>query len=196
MKYLHAILGLLILTMFTNCQAQIPNKQEQIDAAVQAVPEDKRDNATVLGYNSNNEIVQIREGSNEFVCLSDDPTKEGFSVACYHKDLEPFMARGRELRAEGKTGSEVFDIRAEEAKSGELSMPENPATLYVLAGANGQYDAASGKVKNAKLRYVVYIPYATAESTGLPTKPQVAGGPWIMDPGTHKAHIMVTPPSK
>lgn len=196
MKYLHAIFGILILSLFTNCQAQIPNKQEQIDAAVQAVPEDKRDNATVLGYNSNNEIVQIREGSNEFVCLSDDPTKEGFSVACYHKDLEPFMARGRELRAEGKTGSEVFDIRAKEAKSGELSMPENPATLYVLAGANGQYDAASGKVKNAKLRYVVYIPYATAESTGLPTKPQVAGGPWIMDPGTHKAHIMVTPPSK
>ena len=34
---------------------------------------------------------------------------------------------------------------------------------------------------------------ATAETTGLPTKPHVKGMPWIMDPGTHRAHIMVGP---
>jgi len=43
---------------------------------------------------------------------------------------------------------------------------------------------------------VVYIPWATAASTGLPIKPEAPGMPWIMDPGTHRAHIMINPISK
>ena len=40
--------------------------------------------------------------TNKLICISDDPVKEGFNCVCYHKDLEPFMARGRALKAEGK----------------------------------------------------------------------------------------------
>jgi hypothetical protein len=43
---------------------------------------------------------------------------------------------------------------------------------------------------------VIYIPYATAESTGLPAKPGSPGMPWIMNPGTARAHIMIDPPMK
>ena len=104
------------------------------------------------------------------------------------------MKRGRELRAEGKTPVEIFNIREEEAKSGKLKMPENPTTLHLLEGKEGRYNAESGQVTGANYRYVVYIPWATAESTGLPLGPVVPGGPWLMDPGTHRAHIMITPP--
>jgi hypothetical protein len=44
------------------------------------------------------------------------------------------------------------------------------------------------------MRYVIYIPFATPESTGIPLKPLTPGGPWIMNPGTHRAHIMINPP--
>lgn len=44
------------------------------------------------------------------------------------------MARGRELRMEGKNSQEVFEIREAEAVSGLLSMPEEPATLYIFRG--------------------------------------------------------------
>ena len=117
-----------------------------------------------------------------------------FRQFCYHKDLEPFMQRGRDLRASGKNFQEIFDIREEEAKNGSLKMPEDGATLHLLEGPEGKYDAKTNTVVNAAYRYVVYIPFATAESTGLPLKPIVPGGPWIMDPGTHRAHIMITPP--
>jgi len=40
---------------------------------------------------------------------------------------------------------------------------------------------------------VVYVPYATAATTGLPTRP-APGVPWLMDPGTAGAHIMISPP--
>ena len=106
------------------------------------------------------------------------------------------MTRGRELKKQGKSFKEIFDIREEEAKSGKLKMPEQPTTLYVYTAADGEWDAATGEVQKGYLRYVVYIPWATAESTGLPLKPDFAGQPWIMDPGTHRAHIMISPPKE
>ena len=70
-------------------------------------------------------------------------------------------------------------------------MPKEPRMLYVLAGKG--YDAAAGKVIDGSLRWVVYVPYATAESTGLSTKSK-KGEPWLMDAGTPGAHIMISPP--
>ncbi len=178
-------------------QENIPNKENQINAAIQAAPEEERENSTVFGYDEKGELVLLRTGSNNLICLADNPKIDGFQVVCYHRDLEPFMARGRELKAEGKIFGEIFEIRENEAKSGTLKMPEQPTTLHLLEGPNGAYDEAAGKVVNANYRYVVYIPWATAASTGLPTKPVVPGGPWIMDPGTHRAHIMIsTPPTE
>ena len=104
------------------------------------------------------------------------------------------MARGRALRAEGKSRKEIDQIRESEAKSGVITLPKNASTLHILYGKEARYNTATGTVENANLRWVVYIPWATQETTGLPLKPLVPGGPWIMDPGTHKAHIMLTPP--
>lgn len=185
---------LLIAYAVTACAQPQVNAEEQIAVAVLAAPEEHREAATVYGYNSAGKLELLREGTNHLICTADDPSSESFSVACYHKDLQAFMERGRELRAEGKNRNEIFDIREEEAKSGVLKMPEQPTTLHLLEGQQASYDAETGTVPGAKYRYVVYIPFATAKSTGLPTQPIVPGGPWIMDPGTHRAHIMITPP--
>ena len=159
-----------------------------------AAPSDKQAGAKVYGYGSDGTFKILREGSNDFVCLADDPKKEDINVSCYFADLEPFMERGRALAKEGKNPKQIFDIREKEVKDGTLKMPKQSSTLYVLSGSKDNYDAATGALKNGYLRYVVYIPFATAESTGLPLKPDVPGMPWIMDPGTHRAHIMINPP--
>ena len=170
--------------------SQIPDAQWQIKTAVLAAPEPFRAEATILGYNQNGELVTLKEGTNDMICLADDPKKKGFSVSAYHKSLEPFMARGRELQAAGKNFKEIFDIRETESKEGKVSIPHG-VTLFVLTG---EIKEDNNEIINSYLRYVVYIPYATAESTGLPLNPPGPGGPWIMDPGTHRAHIMINPP--
>ena len=106
------------------------------------------------------------------------------------------MARGRELKAARKSFQEVFDIREQEAKSGKLIMPKQASNLQVYSAPAEAYNAATGEVTKGSFRYVVYIPWATAASTGLPIKPEAPGMPWIMDPGTHRAHIMIDPVSK
>lgn len=170
--------------------ADIPSAEWQIKTALLAAPKAERDAATVLGYSPSGGVVTLREGTNHFVCLADDPKQKGFSVACYHRDLEPFMARGRALAAEGKNAAEIFKIREEEVKAGKLPMPDKS----ILNVATGKINEATGDVTDLYTRYVIYIPYATVESTGIPLVPVADGAPWIMNPGTHRAHIMINPP--
>lgn len=189
------LLGLTLLAIGARAQSDVPSAENQIKGAVLAAPADKRAGAAVYGYNNSHEFTLLRKGTNELICLADDPNQKGFSVSCYHRDLEPFMARGRELKKQGQAFQQIFDTREKEVKAGKLKLPKQPTTLFVFSAPEENYDAATGEVKGGNLRYVVYIPFATAESTGLPLKPEAPGMPWIMHPGTHGAHIMINPPA-
>ena len=176
--------------LVSRAETAVPSVYWQITTALLAAPQMHRDHATVLGFKPDGTLAVLREGSNDYICLADDPNKKNFSAACYHKSLEPFMARGRALKKDGKTDAEIFDIREEEAKSGKLEMPDK-ALLAVL---NGEINPDTQEIEKQHLRYVFYIPFETSETTGLPLAPASPGGPWIMNPGTHRAHIMITPP--
>lgn len=173
--------------------ADIPPREVQIAGAVQAAPAELRDGAAVLGFDAAGKRVQLREGKNELICLAADPAKTTFEVDCYHKDLEPFMARGRELLEQKVTGAKRNELRFKEVEEGKVKMPREARTLYVLTGAS--FDAASGKVQNAYLRYVIYVPFATPQTTGLSVKSSESA-PWLMNPGTAGSHIMINPPKK
>ena len=160
----------------------------QISAAVTALPEEMRAGATVLGYRAvGTSLVTLRDGKNDMICLAPDPAATAFHSACYHKSMEPFMARGRSLRASGVTGAQVDTVRFAEVKSGKLKMPTQPSMLYQIFG--GTFDSVTAKVSGGTSLFVTYIPFATPETTGITAKPS-ATAPWIMFPGTPKAHIM------
>src|SRR5471032_845326 len=116
--------------------------------------------------------------------------EKAFHVACYHDGMEPFMARGRELRAQGVKDPKVDTVRYAEVASGKLKMPKT-AAMYQIFGKANSWDAPTGKLTDVSTLLVVYIPGATAESTGLSPQPTKIG-PWIMFPGTPKAHIMIS----
>ena len=148
------------------------------------LPEDARDGATVLGYRGET-LEVIRDGTNDFVCLADAPGNERFQVACYHKSLDPFMARGRALRAEGKTTREVREIRAAEIEAGSLGIPDRAMLMQLM----GQINEATGMPDSVTPLHVMYLPFATAEETGLSVRP--GGGPWLMESGAYRAHMML-----
>jgi hypothetical protein len=166
---------------------------QQIAAAVLPLPREFRDDATVFGYRAKTPgLVTLKKGTGEFICLATDPAGNQFHVACYHRSLEPFMARGRALRASGTKGEQVDTVRFAEIKSGKLAFPKGPAALYTLTGPAGSFDPATGTAAAAKPLSVIYISGATPASTGLTAQP-IPGAPWIMYPGTPKAHIMLVP---
>ncbi len=164
-----------LLAGAASAAAQQPGPGLQIAGALSAAPEDRREGATVMGYSPAGELVTLREGTNELLCLADRPGDDRFHVACYHRSLEPYMKRGRELRAEGVESAESFRIRHEEADAGTLEMPQAPAALYNLGGPLSILDPATGEVSGGNWVWVVYTPWATEEATGLPTTPQAPG---------------------
>lgn len=172
-------------------QQTMPDSGQQISAAVSAAPENMQAGAMVLGYNADTTLATLREGTNNLICITDDPRDSEFHVACYHKDLDPFMERGRALKAKGMSRKEVDLIRRSEIKSGQIPMPEKPMALYSLSGPAGAFNYEEATAEEVAPTYVVYIPYATEGSTGLAPKPVSNGAPWIMEPGTPWAHIMV-----
>ena len=115
--------------------APVPPAPDQIAAAVLAAPADRRAGAMVLGYDDKGALVTLRPGTNDIVCLADNPKDAAaFSVACYHKDLEPYMARGRELVAQGAKMDESHDARWKEIDAGTLKMPKEPRNLCAIWG--------------------------------------------------------------
>ncbi|MCC6243366.1 MAG: hypothetical protein IT353_11030 [Gemmatimonadaceae bacterium] len=164
-----------------------PPAAQQISAAVLALPEKMRDGAGVLGYKSGTKLEVLRPAKNGMLCLADDPAEAKFHVSCYHESMDPFMARGRSLRAQGVTGTQVDTVRFAEVKAGKLKMPTAPASLYQIFADD--YNASTGALTKARNLFVVYIPFATEATTGLSTVPS-ADKPWLMLPGTPKAHIM------
>jgi hypothetical protein len=192
-KRMHIAVKSLILVAVTSApaiaQSSAAPKDVQIAAAVLPLPEQLRPSARVLGYTADGKLSVLREGKG-MVCLAHNPARPQFHVACYHEAMEPFMARGRELRANGTPEIQVDTVRFAEVKSGKLKMPDGPSALYSLTG--GTFDAVTGAANGARRLYVVYIPGATGASTGLSERPR-GSDPWIMFPGTPKAHIMFTP---
>lgn len=189
------ITSIAVLGVASTAAAQAPAPQDQIRAAVSPAPEDLRDSATVLGYGDADGLVELRRGDGPLICLADNPADERFHVACYHQSLEPFMARGRELRAGGAERAEVVSTRGEEIAGGKLAFPREPSALFSLTGPSGSFDPEAQVVRGGNRVTSVYIAYATGEETGLPTKPVGAGKPWLMAAGEPWAHIMVVQPS-
>jgi hypothetical protein len=188
---------ILILTLLSGgvpLGAQQAGSEGQIDGALLAAPESLREGAAVLGFGgtprSDDVLTLLREGTNDLVCLADDPDREDFHVACYHSSLDPYMRLGRLLRADGLDRAEVLEARYAALEAGDISMPQ-AATLYSLTADSRPTPGGEPAVEGLRRLTAVYLPNATLEETGLPGRP-AGGHPWLMLPGTPWAHIMIS----
>jgi len=164
--------------------------ETQIALAVQAAPAEARPDAVVQGWDAGGSFVTLREGEGDLICMAPDPDRERFEVSCHHRGLEPYFARGRELRARGVTGNARMQTRWDEYEAGTLPIPYGTVN-YILTGSG--FDPETKEIRDASTRWVIYTPMATPESTGLSTRPGPVA-PWLMFPGTPGSHIMIVPP--
>lgn len=178
-------------TLAAQAPAPEPTDAQLIASAVLPLPEEFRADATVLGWSGPNRTRVLRKGSGRMVCLADEPAPN-FHVACYHDTLEPFMARGRQLRASGMSAADAAAKRNDEVDAGRLAMPMR-AALWSLSGPPGSWNPATNALgAGVRSLTVIYIPGATGASTGLSEQP-APNTPWVMFPGTPRAHIMFIP---
>ena len=187
-----APIGLALVTLGLGAEQGVHGQTRSVAAqvveAVNPLNEADQAGATVLGYRSGTTLEVLRQGTNQYVCLADMPGDQRFQVSCYHKDLDPFMARGRELAAMGKDMEQRRRIRIEEIEAGTLPMPKR-AMLISLYGI-GDLDTATGLPDSVATLRVLYLPYANAQETGLDERPSRTS-PYLMGAGTAWAHLML-----
>lgn len=183
----HVVVILLVVAPAAWAQDRDP--ASQIAGAVLPLPDSMRPGAMVLGYQGG-KLVELRQGRNDMICLADSPADSTFQASCYHKSLEPFMARGRALREEGFKRQAIDSIREAEIKKGALAMVSGPAALYSVFARSDKFDPAAGPPAGAAALDVIYLPYATTATTGISTQPSDKS-PWLMHPGEYRAHVMI-----
>jgi hypothetical protein len=156
--------------------------QADVDKALLAAPPGLKDQATVIKWKADFTYDTLRKGTNRLVCfdLSGWPLEQPFSVEC--TSIANVDRKAENLRAEAAADRKKSEAMLDAMeKSGTRLKPEYGSVWYELGGANQQ---------SAHGHRMIAVPGATTQSTGLPDNPK-AGGAWIMNAGTLKAHIMI-----
>jgi len=153
--------------------------KKQITEALLPLPESLRGGATVVLYQEPGKRTVLRKGTNQIICRADAPTP-GFTAWCYHKDLEAYATRAEQLATEGKSVEEMRDTLSAEVKAGKVQIVQG-GTEYEVTGPTPE---------QALPIMAIFLPNATAESTGLSTEPNNYR-PWLMWAGTPVAHVML-----
>ena len=192
----HVILAATVVVLsgpFVVVRAQQSASVERLIAeAVQILPQDLQAGATVLTYDTATGARKVlRQGTNFIECQP--RMADGFS-RCYNKSLGPRRDLEAKLRAEKKTDEQIREAIAAAVKAGTLPQPA-PAMMSYRG-----YDKRD-RIQNL---WVVSLPNRTPESVGVSTTSQRdaalegKGLPWMMEPGTPGAHIMIpiNPPAK
>lgn len=154
--------------------------EDQIAQAVSPLPESMRAGATVVNYNAKGEPIVLREGASAIVCTPDQH-RENFAVSCYHKVMRAQRDLEARLRAEGKDAKAIQAEVQAARESGKLPATPPGTMMYMRSGKTEA---------EAKVLWVMFMPGATPESTGLPTE-RGLGSPWLMRAGTPGAHVMM-----
>ena len=185
MKRFIALTGTCLLVTLLGQPAARAQSADDIARATLPLPEDLRADALIYVYDEKGDRKILRPGSNMVECMPKDPT-DGFT-RCYNKitaDRRDFQAK---LKASKMSDQEITAAMAQATKEGKIK----PAPFGVI---NYRY---SDDDKRIKLLWIMSVPNATPEMTGVSTVAQRDaalkghGLPWMMLPGTPGAHIMI-----
>ena len=172
----YAVMVIAYLALSTNVLAQSP----EIDTPVLAAPPNQREGATVVKWKPDFTFDTLRKGTNRLVCYdrSGQPGQQPFSLECTSIANLERVAQNMKFEAMGDKKQAMLDAAE---KDGTRVKPEFGSVFYNLGGPDRE---------RARAHTTVAVPFATAQSMGLPDNNKM-GGAWIMNAGTSTAHIMI-----
>ena len=164
------------LALSTGVFAQTPD----IDTPLLAAPANLREGATVIKWKADFTYDTLKKGTNRLVCYdrSGQPGQQPFSLECTSVANLDRVAQNMKFEAMGDKKQASLDAAE---KDGTRVKPEFGSVFYNLGGADRE---------RARAHTTVAVPFATAQSLGLPDNNK-QGGAWIMNAGTSTAHLMI-----
>lgn len=175
-----AVTALAALLVAVPSAVQAQSAEEEIARAVAAAPARAQADATVISFGDDGSVTVLRQGTNGLMCW-DESTMDRFSATC---TSEANLARVEQNYAFNNSGGTSEEIQAmfDEAEEGGTREVSEFGTIYYHLNGDDQESAGS--------HISIVVPFATAESLGIPASPR-QDGVWLMDAGTSTAHLMV-----
>lgn len=177
------LLGFAVALSPAAVSAQSP--EALIERAVLAAPARLRAEATVLQLNKDGTITVVRQGSNGLMCW-DNAGRPGYNSPvdseCSTEANRTRLAENHAIQHSGGTPEEI-QARFDALEANKTRAVSQYGSIY--------YRVRGNTVDEVMPHTTVAVPFATAESTGLPER----GGPaalWLMQGGTSYAHFMVS----
>src|SRR5579863_726364 len=146
--------------------------ERQIELALSAAPTEVSSKAAVYILGSKG-YEKVREGTNGFSCLIErsfaGTTQTSSAPACFDAEgsrtiMLAYLHR-EEVRAEGKSETEIKDDIAKGYKDGRFKVP-GPGFLYMMSNENYVYNSESKKSGFVPPHLMFYAPYKTAKDVG------------------------------
>ncbi len=165
-----------VLAASSVVSAQSPD----IDTPLLAAPANMREGATVIKWKPDFTYDTVKKGTNRLVCYdrSGQPGQQPFSLECTSLGNLDRVAQNMKFEASADKGKALFEAAE---KDGTRVKPEFGSVFYNLGGPERE---------KARPHTTVAVPFATAQSLGLPDNNK-QGGVWIMNAGTSTAHLMI-----
>jgi hypothetical protein len=178
--------------------ATIPTltREQRIAAAVLPLPAALRDGAGVIRLRNDGPAYDvIRPSTNGFMCYGPEGGERAFNAQCMNAAMMPLVARDAEL-ARDHQRDQTNQIIEQEVAAGKLKIPDRPVASYLMRGPASAYDPVTGRAQ-APIRtwQMIAAPRQTGATLGL-LEAETPGTtiPYVMQPGTAWAHIMVVQP--
>jgi hypothetical protein len=171
---------LVVLVAMLAASASAVAQTPDIDTPLLAAPANLRQGATVVKWNADYTYETLKKGTNRLVCYdrSGQPGQQAFSLECTSLGNLERVAQNMRFDAMGDKRQAMLDAAE---KDGSRVKPEFGSVFYNLNGADRD---------RARPHTTVAVPFATAQSLGLPDNNK-QGGVWIMNAGTSTAHLMI-----
>jgi len=171
---------------------------EEFALALSAAPEHLRAEAGVYVLAPKG-FEQHRESRNGFNCLV-IRTADVIAPTCFDAEgsrttLHANLRR-EALRADGLADAAIEEAIAADYASGKLKAPARPGVAYMLSREFVRIDSDTGVTRAVFPPHLMfYAPYLTDEDIGaLPEHRFSHVHPWVLQPGSPSAYIIVVPP--
>jgi len=165
-------------------QAQAQSNEQEIQKALLPLSGRNAQGAAVIHFNADGSYATLKEGTNAWVCYdrSGEPGSQPFAVQCTNSGNLQRLVQNRRWATEAAGDREKLAALVAAAQANGTRVEAEFGSLWI--SMNGADQASAGKHTTSA------VPFATAESLGLPDNGR-AGGLWIMAGGTSEAHLML-----